>query len=476
MNRTLLIGFILAGIFGCSLPPSYHMVQFSGQLENLPDEPIELDFFRDYINNDRHIVELNIKDDGSFASTFEVPGPLMGTFTAGALSIPVYLERGFTLQLKADLSSPAADPVFSGEGSAENNFLIAYRNEIASKLTSSIKQEAAKQKDAVAYVHFVDSITERKHRFFNEHIAHRLSGDGFRDFFTTRLNYEKYMLLLNYPMLHQQLNQMVEVPQLPPGYYDFLDEALHYRNQALSNIAFVNFLFAYLDYKGKNEDVDFDGMSRHQTNYTLAGKHLEGLPKQYIQAISISREMNSGDIDLAMTMYDDFLVDQPEDAFRESLDRAIETIKSLWAGNPAPSFVMEDLNGNTVVFGEGSAGDFYGKVVYLKFWASWCGPCMREVPPAAELKERMAGEEDLVFMYVSIDTDETAWRNAVARHGITGVHMRTPGRERGVPALYNVRWIPTFYIIGRDGNIYDHRPPKPSDPEIDSALKTALAI
>jgi thiol-disulfide isomerase/thioredoxin len=114
-------------------------------------------------------------------------------------------------------------------------------------------------------------------------------------------------------------------------------------------------------------------------------------------------------------------------------------------------------------------------VVYLDFWASWCGPCMREMPYFRELKERLADQEDLVYLYISIDTDEQAWRNSVERNQITGVHLNTPGRERGVPAMYNVKWIPSFFIIGRDGNIYDNRPPKPSDPEIDQALLEALA-
>ena len=139
-------------------------------------------------------------------------------------------------------------------------------------------------------------------------------------------------------------------------------------------------------------------------------------------------------------------------------------------GKPAPDFTLLDINGNEV-----SLSDFRGKVVYLKFWASWCGPCMRQVPPAAELKKRMANQPDLVFLYVSIDTDNNAWRSTVDAHGITGIHMVTPGRERGAPALYQVKWIPTFYIIGRDGNIFDNRPPQPSEPNVDEVLLRALA-
>ncbi|MGM0572682.1 MAG: TlpA family protein disulfide reductase, partial [Bacteroidota bacterium] len=233
---------------------------------------------------------------------------------------------------------------------------------------------------------------------------------------------------------------------------------------------YVNFLLNYMDYKREADDLEFDpAMSAHEVNYELADDYLSGRSQYYIQALSVSRELHSGDLDAAMEMYDHYLANSPAEDYKARLEGAYETVQSLWAGNPAPDFTMTDIDGNTF-----SLSDYRGKVVYLKFWASWCPPCMRQVPHAAELKERMAGEDDLVFMYVSIDVNPEAWRNTVESHGISGVHARTPGRERGVPALYNVRWIPTFYIIGRDGNIFDHRPPVPADEDVDEVLREAL--
>jgi len=471
MIRGILMGFTLATLFGCSYPPSYHMVQFSGQLENPPDEPVELDFFRDYINNDRQIVELPVKDDGSFAVTFEVPGPVMGTLTLGRRRMPVYLERGYTLHIQGDAGQTTTQMDFSGEGSAENNFLVVYRQEVESQLTGSLMQNAAQDMSPNDYIHFVDSLELLKMDYFKEHIAHRLSGENFKNFFEATVKYEKYQQLLAYPALHQRLNHQDALPSLPVGYYDFLEEALTFDSQPFSNLTYVNFLLEFLNYKKEAKGLDSDGMSRHEANYNLADEYLTDLPKYYIQALSVSRELNSGDMDKAMSMYNEYMENSPVDAYKESLGNALTAIRSLWAGNPAPPFTMTDIHGNDV-----SLANYHGKVVYLKFWASWCGPCMRQVPPSAELKERFAGEDDLIFMYVSIDREEEAWRNAVAHNNITGVHMRTPGRERGVPALYNVRWIPTFYIIGRNGNIFDHRPPMPADEAVDEALRMALAM
>lgn len=468
MSRFLLL-FVFFGFLGCSESYRNYMVQVEVELSNISEEPVELDFFRDYINNDRQIVEFHLQEGTGFSTTFEVPGPVMSTFSVGRTRLPVYLEPGISLTLSGDANNLPNTVVFGGDGGDENNFLLRYNREMESRFGSALLQEQAASLSPDAYKEFAAGITQRKLDFLNA------EGEGlseiFLNFLKTTIQYEKYQLLLNYPALHQRLNQLEAPITLPDGYHDFLEDAIAWRGQSFTNLTYVGFLLSYMDHKKEAYDGDLDHLSRHEVNYMLAGRYLTDKPKYYIQALSISREMNSGDIDLALTLYDEYMEKSPVDSFKESLQYSLEVVRSLWAGNPAPGFVMTDINGETV-----SLSDYHGKVVYLKFWASWCGPCMREVPPAAELKERLADEKDLIFMYVSIDTDDKAWRNSVDRHGITGVHMRTPGRERGVPALYNVRWIPTFYIIGRDGNIFDHRPPKPSDKDIDKVLLKAMEM
>ncbi len=469
MNKLLLFFIAVAGLFACTAPTAHHLVQFSGVIENPPGETPELDFFRDYINNDRLIIELTLDEKGSFTTSFEVPGPVLATLTIGRSRVSVYLQPGFDLHLRGDAANLHQTLQFSGEGSDENNFLLAYNKDVGAHLTSSLLQEKAKTLDAKAYKQFIDSITGVKLDYLNLHLGERIKDDTFKTFFETQVKYEKYQHLLDYPSLHQRLNGLEDKPLLPDSYYGFLGEAMTYHGQAFTNLTYVNFLLSYLDHKRDGYVDRVDEMSRHQLNYMLAGKYLQDKPRYYIQALSVSREMHSGSMETAMELYKDYMQHSAVEAYKESLSGALDAIRSLEAGNPAPGFVIEDINGDML-----SLNDFRGKVVYMKFWASWCGPCMRQVPPAAALKERLEGADDLVFMYVSIDRDERAWRNAVEQHGITGVHMRTPGRERGVPALYNVRWIPTFYLIGKDGMILDHRPPYPDNPEIDAILLNAL--
>jgi len=89
------------------------------------------------------------------------------------------------------------------------------------------------------------------------------------------------------------------------------------------------------------------------------------------------------------------------------------------------------------------------------------------------VKEKVEGQ-DVVFLYISIDDQEEAWRAGLERHQLSGVNLWVKGFQHPLPQAYMVRGIPKYMIIDREGLIYDAHPPRPSSGRLAEALLQAL--
>nr|WP_235998525.1 TlpA disulfide reductase family protein [Hymenobacter sp. BT559] len=143
------------------------------------------------------------------------------------------------------------------------------------------------------------------------------------------------------------------------------------------------------------------------------------------------------------------------------------------SGQPAPAFTLTDNTGKKV-----SLRDLRGKVVYLDFWASWCGPCLAEIPASNELRQQFAGR-DVVFVYISIDRQAAAWQQALATYQLASpnsVHLRADQEFASpVAQAYGMQSLPSYWLIGRDGRLIQKDAPHPSTgPRAVAALEAAL--
>lgn len=148
------------------------------------------------------------------------------------------------------------------------------------------------------------------------------------------------------------------------------------------------------------------------------------------------------------------------------------TVRAGIINEKASDFTLPDLSGKNV-----SLADFKGKVVFLDFWASWCGPCKQEVPEISRVSQKYKNTE-VVFLLVNIDKKTSHATDFLAKvPGLSKSLVIVLDPESVAAKLYNPVTMPTSYIVGKDGLIKNvHFGYKESDPatwveEIDRLLK-----
>ena len=119
-----------------------------------------------------------------------------------------------------------------------------------------------------------------------------------------------------------------------------------------------------------------------------------------------------------------------------------------------------------------------GKVYVVEFWATWCGPCIQQIPYLKKIQKEFRGKN---IKFVSISTDEPLksggsweaaekkWKNFVKQKSLGGVQLWS-GQDFSFQQAYEISGIPRFILIDDKGLIRAYNAPRPSDP----ALKVLL--
>jgi peroxiredoxin len=111
-------------------------------------------------------------------------------------------------------------------------------------------------------------------------------------------------------------------------------------------------------------------------------------------------------------------------------------------GRPAPDFTVQDAD-RTVVFSQ-----LRGQVIVLNFWATWCAPCVEEMPSLVSLQRRLR-DKGVEVLAVSIDDDEASYHQFLQQNKIDLLTVRDAAKKSS--DLYGTFKFPETYVIDRRG-------------------------
>ncbi len=168
------------------------------------------------------------------------------------------------------------------------------------------------------------------------------------------------------------------------------------------------------------------------------------------------------------------LLEKNYDSQRVKILQQIKTEELLGKGKPSPEF----NNYLNYKGGQTSLDSFKGKYVYIDVWATWCKPCIAQIPFLKKLEEKYARKK-IEFISISIDDENSAgswdkafskWKQMVKGKNLSGVQLFA-GKKTTFMEDYQITGIPRFILIDPKGNIVNANAPRPSDPNLEILFK-----
>lgn len=443
MMRKLLYLFLVVTVSAFATPPE--TITFSGKITNTADGKFK-------IRGESFEKDITLKPDGSFSEKLSISynGTYLISTTANRAAI--YLTQGTALVVTADDKDFYKTLHFSGKGSMENQY-IASKN----AYVNAINQEKLYVMNEADFLKEVKEIKKDILALF-EH--GKFPKGVYQERELKNINYLEQIFILNYPKNHAHFAKLPDFkasetfPKLDPkidldNEGDFLFSNPY---KQLVNLAF-------------NEKLESLIKPDDQYLWKIALPEIKKLKSQSIKnslLYALSYEVSASNPD-AETLYNELLALSTNPYFKKEMTEKYAKVKALSAGVASPAFDYENHKG-----GKTSLASLKGKYVYIDVWATWCGPCHREIPSLQKLEEDYKGKS-IEFVSISIDAkkDYEKWKKMVTDKQLGGIQLIADSDWTSKFALdYAIVSIPRFILLDPEGKIVNADAPRPSDPAL----------
>ncbi len=374
----------------------------------------------------------------------------------------VHVKPGEALMVDTLSSGPTIMGV--NEGSKENNYLAQFAR-IAAEQGKQRTLDFAKS-EADSFLLQVNQKYEPLTSLVSNIEEDAAVSGGFKASMKYRLIAIKGNDMLVYGPMYNYWHK--NYPEIPDSFYDEL-KTVDYMDPALLTFAEGRRLGSSWHSRDlDSEDFDSEADYMEAQLESAMNSYPGSLLSDYCYMDLTAQEVNFGSgIDGAGEMIESFRSRVKNTYLNNKLNEAVEPWMDLKAGMEAPNFKAVTREGEDVTLSE-----LQGKKVYVDVWATWCGPCIREIPHLKELEAELH-EENIEFVSVSIDkeADKEKWMKFVEEKELKGVQLMADGAWKSdVVTEYNIQGIPRFLLIDEEGKILSANAKRPSDPEIKADL------
>ena len=428
----------------------------SGTIQNSDSTRITLEG----INFEKEILMLK----GSFSDTLTLPYEGLYNFIVNDEDMFfIYLENGFQLNLKTMNDDFHNKMTFTGKGSEENNFLVE-KQKISEKVYGKVSS-----RDEAMKVYSVDEKTFlEKGALYKKELNQKIKEskiDNAKFLSNETKDIDYYILKMNdnFPRYHAFFTENPEFK--PSADFPKLDSAFKMDNDELFRNS-----FSYRTLCSVSFQEHMYGESENKATPIEKGlAKLKTISSELIRSEMVKNmtyELNGATANLE-SVYNEMMNYSIDEKYKKEITEKFEILKNIAKGSLSPTFEYENVNG-----GKTSLESLKGKFVYIDVWATWCGPCIGEIPALKEVEKTYHGK-NIEFVSISIDDkkDYEKWKTMVADKELKGIQLFADADWKSdFVKKYAIDGIPRFILLDAEGKIVNADAPRPSNPKLKDVL------
>ncbi len=453
MKKLLLLLSGIALLFGCNQTPD-NLVQVTGTILN-PDSS-DLVFF---IERERDTVA--IAEDGSFVFEMENEKPLAINVMYGRKRASIWTAPGKTLDISVDVLDWDNSIGFSGDLQLVNEYML---EKGLIQMGWGRTYMVNFMKEAEEFKTSRDSVQEVFVDLFEDYKANGMDLQ-YCDLEEIALQYTYFGDLNNYPNAHRYYAKLDSYDP-PADWFDFTN-TMDLNDPLLTDVSeAMYFLTSWINtaaIKEANLGEDAWGtpaLLQAKLDFIDSRFEVPAMVEQF-KFDNINQQLDAGPPTGAEEAIEAYLAASTNEENKATIVEKKDAWSAIEAGQAAPTWNLPDIDGNMVAL-----ADMKGKYVYIDFWATWCGPCIAEIPHYTELVADYEGR-NVQFVSISVDRDKPAWEEMVKEEKFPWMQLHDGDNMNDD---YLVRYIPTFVFIDTEGKIINPRAPRPSTEELRALL------
>jgi thiol-disulfide isomerase/thioredoxin len=447
MKKILLILIVIVA-FSCKneVPIDYAIV--SGKILNNKVKELSIE------SEDRKVnKKILIDSEGNFTDTIKATTGIF-SFYDGKNYDNFYIAPSDNISINYDAKDFKNSLTYTGKGSEVSNYLLA-KKKLTADMTGNRKDHS--------------KLNEGKYKTKIQKIRDTIISlvSNFKGLPVTFVKNEKKDIhyaylndLSNYEYVHGYYtkNDTFKVPNT------FLDElkGFDFNNE---EDYFNSKHYSYL-VSGHYRDLGNELAATNQIDKGLAYlKVVSKISSEKIMNALLSDHIESiKDSDNIKEYFDMFMKISTDNADKKAISELYKKVKNLTAGNPSPKFINYENNAG----GKTSLDDLKGKYVYIDVWATWCGPCIGQIP-ALKKVEKKYHDKNIYFLSISIDNakDHDKWKQMIIDKELGGIQLFADNEWRSQFVRdYQINGIPHFILLDPEGKIVKYSAPRPSDKKL----------